>query len=122
MIVTQQIEYDLKVETTKVVQQLGIRFFREVHPPMLEFYKAKSSLDGCDSMLHDDQLDIPGAVILRSFCFKPKMVSDKNARRNIFTTLFLCLFDKGITTEDENSYYLPKVLALGQKARPRKTF
>jgi hypothetical protein len=60
-------------------------------------------------MLHDDWLDIPGAVILRSFCFKPKMVSDKNTRRNILTIMFLCLFHKGITTEGENSCYLLKV-------------
>ena len=73
-------------------------------------------------MLHDDWLDIPSVVILRSFCFKPGMVSDKNTRGNIFTIMFLCLFHKGITAEGENSYYLPKVLALGQKARPHETF
>ena len=66
-------------------------------------------------MLHDDWLDIPGVVILHSFCFKPKMVSDKNIRRNIFTIIFLCLFHKYITAKGENSSYLPKVLALGQK-------
>ena len=32
-----------------------------------------------------------------------------------FTIMFLCSFHKGITAEDENSYYLLKVLALGQK-------
>ena len=34
---------------------------------------------------------------------------------NIFTIIFLCPFHKGITAEGENSYYLPKLLALGQK-------
>ena len=29
--------------------------------------------------------------------------------------MLLCLFQKGITAEGENSYYLLKVLALGQK-------
>ena len=29
--------------------------------------------------------------------------------------MFLCLFHKGITAEGENSYYLPKVLVLGQE-------
>ena len=66
-------------------------------------------------MLHDDWLDISGVVIPHSFCFKPGMVSDKNTRRNIFTIMFLCSFHKGITAEGENSYYLPKVLVLGQK-------
>ena len=37
MIIIQQIEHGLKVETTKVDQQHGIRFFREVHPPHLNF-------------------------------------------------------------------------------------
>ena len=37
MIVIQQIEHGLKVETTKMNQQHGIRFFREVHPPHLNF-------------------------------------------------------------------------------------
>ena len=83
--------------------------------PQLEFCKAKSSLDGCDSMLHDDWLDIPWVVILHSFCFKPGMVSDKNTQRNIFTIMFLGLFHKGITTEGKNSYYLPNVLVLGQE-------
>ena len=66
-------------------------------------------------MLHDNWLDIPCVIILHSFRFKPKMVSDKNTRRNIFTTIFLCLFHKGIIAEGENSYYLPKVLILGQE-------
>ena len=66
-------------------------------------------------MLHDDWLDIPCVVILHSFCFKPRIVSDNNTRRNIFIIMFLCSFHKGITTEGENSYYLPKVLVLGQK-------
>ena len=43
------------------------------------------------------------------------MVSDKNTQRNIFTIIFLGLFHKGITTEGENSYYLLKVLILGQE-------
>ena len=104
----------LKVETTKMNQQHAIGFFREAHPLVLNFCKAKSSLDGCDSMLHDDWLDIPGIVILHYFCFKPRMVSDKkNTQRNNCTIMFLCLFHKGITVKGENSYYLPKVLVLG---------
>ena len=66
-------------------------------------------------MLHDDWLDIPGVVIHHSFCFKPRMVSDKNTRRNIFIIIFLFSFHKDITAKGESSYYLPKVLALGQK-------
>ena len=49
------------------------------------------------------------------FFFKPEMVSDKNTRRNIFTTIFLFSFQKGITAKSESSCYLLKVLALGQK-------
>ena len=66
-------------------------------------------------MLHDNWLDIPGVIIVHPFCFKLGMVSDNNTRRNIFTIIFLCSFHKGIIAEDENSYYLPKVLVLGQK-------
>ena len=73
-------------------------------------------------MLHDDWLDIPCVVVLRSFCFKPRMVSEKNIRRNIFTIIFLCSFHKGITAKGENSCYLPKVFVLGQKAYPWETF
>ena len=91
------------------------KIFQRSPSPRLEFCKAKSSLDGCDSVLHDDWLDIPWVIIVHSFCFKPEMVSDRNTQRNIFTTMFLCLFHKGITTEGENSYYLLKVLSLGQK-------
>ena len=93
--------------------------FRQVYPPAWILQK-KSSLDGCDSMLHDDWLDIPGVVIPHSFCFKPGMVSDKNTRRNIFTIMFLCSLHKGITAKSESSCYLPKVLALGQKLVLRK--
>jgi hypothetical protein len=73
-------------------------------------------------MLHDDWLDIACVVILRSFCFKPTMVSDKNTQRNILTIIFLCSFHKGIIAKGQNSCYLPKVLVLGQKARPWETF
>ena len=66
-------------------------------------------------MLHDNWLDIPYVIILHCFCFKPRLVSDKNTRRNIFHNYILCSFHKGITAEGENPYYLPKVLALGQK-------
>ena len=91
------------------------KIFQRSSSPILEFCKAKSSLDGCDSMLHDDWLDIPCVVILLSFCFKPRMVSNKNTQRNIFTIILICLFHKGITAKGESSCYLPKVLVLGQK-------
>jgi hypothetical protein len=64
-------------------------------------------------MLHDDWLDIPSAVILHSFCFKPEMVSYKNTRRNIFTIIFLCSLHRDIIAKGESSCYLSKVLALG---------
>jgi hypothetical protein len=66
-------------------------------------------------MLLDNWLEIPCVVILHYFCFKPRMVSGKNTRRNIFIIIFLCLFHKGITAKSESSCYLPKVLVLGQK-------
>ena len=66
-------------------------------------------------MLHDDWLDIPGVVTLRSFCFKPGMVSDKNTQKNIIIIIFLFSFHKDITAKGESSCYVPKVLALGQK-------
>ena len=91
------------------------KIFQRSPSPRLKFCKAKSSLDGCDSVLHDNWLDIPWVIIVHSFCFKPEMVSDRNIQRNIFATMFQRLFHKGITAEGENSYYLPKVLALGQK-------
>ena len=91
------------------------KIFQRSLSPRLEFCKVKSSLDGCDSVLHDDWLDIPWVVILHSFCFKPRMVSDKSTWRNIFTIMFLCSLHKGITAKSESSCYLLKVIALGQK-------
>ena len=89
------------------------KIFQRSPSPRLEFCKVKSSLYGCDLVLHHDWLNIPWVIILHYFCFKLGMVSDKNTWRNIFTIMFVCLFHKGITTEGENSYYLPKVLVLG---------
>jgi hypothetical protein len=66
-------------------------------------------------MLHDKWLDIPCVIILHSFCFKPRIVSDKNIQRNISTIIFLFSFHKGITTKGESSCCLLKVLVLGQK-------
>ena len=86
--------------------------FLEKSIPSLNFV-TKSSLDDrtlmseCDSMLHDDWLDIPCVIILHSFCFKPRMVSGKNTRRNIFIIIFLFSFHKGITAKGENLYCLP---------------
>ena len=91
------------------------KIFQRSPSPRLEFCKTKSSLYGCDSVLHDDWLDIPWVVILHSFCFKPRMVSDKNTRRNIFTIIFLCSLHKDITVKSESSCYLLKVFALEQK-------
>ena len=96
------------------------KIFQRSPSPRLEFCRAKSSLDVCDSVLHDDWLDKPWVIILHSFCFKPGMVSDKNTRRNIFTIIFLCLFHKGIIAKGESSCYLPKVLTLRQKLILRK--
>ena len=113
------IEHDFKGRDNQDELATWHKIFQRSSSPTLEFCKAKSSLDDrtlmceCDSMLHDNWLDIPCVIILHYFCFKPGMVSDKNTRRNIFTTIFLCLFHEGITAEGENSYYIPKVLALG---------
>ena len=98
------------------------KIFQRSPSPRLEFCKAKSSLDGCDSMLHDDWLDIPSVVILHYFCFKPKMVSDKNTRRNIFTIMFLCSLLKGITTKSESSCSLPESACFRTEASPWETF
>jgi uncharacterized membrane protein len=71
--------------------------FMEVYPPSLNF--AKSRLDECDSMLHNDWLDILVFVIPLIFCSKPGRVSDKNTRRNIFTFITLYSFHKGSIAE-----------------------
>ena len=92
------------------------KIFQRSSSPTLEFCKAKSSLDGCDSMLHDDWLDIPWVIIVHSFCFKPKMVSDRNTRGNMFRIIFLCSLHKGITEKSKSSCYLSKVLVLGQSS------
>ena len=44
----------------------------------------------------------------------------KNAQRNIFTTMFLCLFHKGITAEGENSLS-SKSACFRTEARPWET-
>ena len=95
-------------------QQHGIGFFREVHPPYLNFVE-KIKFGWMQLNVHDKWLDIPYVVILHSFCFKPRMVSDKNTRRNIFTIIFLFSFHKGITAKGESSCCLLKVVVLGQK-------
>ena len=61
--------------------------FLEKSIPQLEFCKAQSSLDGCDSMLHDDWLDIPCVTILHSFCFKPGWLVTK-ILEGIFSQLY----------------------------------
>ena len=66
-------------------------------------------------MLHDKWLDIPCFITLHYFFFKPRMVSDKNTWRYIFTIIFLFLFHKGIIAKGEGSCCLPKVFVLGQK-------
>ena len=92
------------------------KIFQRSPSPRLEFCKAKSSLNGCDSMLHDDWLDIPWVIIIHSFCFIPKMDSDGNTRRNMFRIIFLCSLHKGITEKSKSSCYLPKVLVLGRSS------
>ena len=76
--------------------------FLEKSIPQLEFCKAQSSLDGCDSMLYNDWLDIPGIVIPCSFCFKPRMATGK-IPKGVFTIIFLCSLHKGITAKGESS-------------------
>ena len=98
------------------------KIFQRSSSPTLEFCKAKSSLDGSDSMLHDDWLDIPWVIILHSFCFKPGMVSDKNTQRNIFTNTFLCSFHKGITAKRWKLMLSPENACFRTEARPWKTF
>ena len=74
--------------------------FLEKSIPSLNF-ATRSSLDDrtlmceCDSMLHDDWLDIYCVIILRSFCFKPAMVSGKNTWRNIFHNYISMLISQG---------------------------
>ena len=66
-------------------------------------------------MLHGVWLDIPWVIIVHPFCFRPRMVSDNNTQRNIFTIISLCSFHMGITTKGESSCCIPKMLVLGQK-------
>ena len=47
-------------------------------------------------------------VILRSFCSRPKMVSDKNTRRNILTIIALCSLHRGIIEKDKLLCYFPQ--------------
>jgi hypothetical protein len=71
------------------------------------------SLDGYALMLYDNWLDIACVIILRSFCFKPKMVSDKKYPKEYFHNYISMLTSQG--QKGESSYYLSKVLALGHK-------
>jgi hypothetical protein len=79
-------------------------------------------LDGCDSMLHGDWMDIPWVITIHSFCFKPEMVSDKNIRRNMFRITFLCSLHKGIITKCESSCCLPESACFKIEACPWETF
>ena len=83
----------------------SVCFRIEVHLPHLNFARQNQVwmdrilMCECDSMLHDNWLDVPYVIILHSFCFKRGMVSDKNTKRNIFTIIFLFSFHKGITAK-----------------------
>ena len=90
--------------------------------PTLEFCKAKSGLDGCDSMLHDDWLDIPWVIIVRPFCFKPRMVSDNNTRRNIFHNYVSMLISQGYHSRRWKLILSSESAGFRTKARPRETF
>ena len=76
--------------------------FREVYPPSLNF-AAKSSLDGCDSMLYDDWLDIPGVVILILFASNLEWLVTK-IPKGIFSQLY---------------FYSHLIRALQQKVKAR---
>ena len=58
MIVVYQVKHDLKIDNQDELVTWH-KIFQRSPSPRLEFWKAKSSLDGCDSVLHDDWLDIP---------------------------------------------------------------
>jgi hypothetical protein len=90
---------------------------QQTSSPTLGFCRTESSLDGCDSMLHDNWLGIPCVDVFASNL--EWLV--KNTRRNIFTIIFLRSFHKGITAEGENSY-IPKSAYFRTKACPWKIF
>jgi hypothetical protein len=64
-------------------------------------------LDGYDSILHNNWLDIPGVVIIHPFCSKPGMVSEKIPEGIFLQLYFYTHFKKGKRRKTS--------LALGQK-------
>jgi hypothetical protein len=94
------IEHDLKVDELATWHRIFQR-----SPSLSLNFVAKSSLVDrtlmceCDSILHDNWLDIPCVVILHSFYFKPRMVSDKNTQRNIFIIYISMLTSQGHCSE-----------------------
>ena len=94
------------------------KIFQRSPSPRLEFCKVKSSLDGCDSVLDNDWLDIPWVIILHFFCFNPGMVSDKNTRRNIFTIILLCLFSQGYYNKRWKLMLSPESACFRTKTHP----
>ena len=72
--------------------------------------------------MHDNGLDIPFIVILHSFYFRPRMVSGKNTRRNIFTIILLCLFSQGYYNKRWKLMLSPESACFETKAHPWETF
>ena len=94
--------------------QHGIRFFREAHPPGLNFARQSQvwmDVIQCCMMIGWTYLESSSFILFASnLVWLVTKIPEE-----IFSQLFLCSFHKGITVEGENSYYLPKVLVLGQK-------
>jgi hypothetical protein len=103
------------------------KVFQRSPPPSLNFV-AKSSLDDrtlmceCDSMLHDNWLDIPCIVILYSFCFKPRMVSDKKYPKEYFHNYIPMLISQGHHSRRWKLILYPKSACFRTEARPWETF
>ena len=66
---------------------------------------------------NDKWLNIPCVIILRSFCFKPRMVSDKNTRRNIFTIISM-LNSQGHYSKRCQLMLSPESACFGTNAHP----
>jgi len=91
--------------------------------PSIEFCKVKLILVGCNSMLHNNWLDIPWVigVHLFFFYFRPTMVSYKYTRRNIFNYVTR-LISQGQYNERCKFVLSPKSACFRTQVCPWETF
>ena len=108
------IEHDLKVETTKINQQHGIRFFREAHPPGLNFARQSQvwmDVIQCCMMIGWAYLESSSFIL---FASNLKWLVTEIPEGLCLELYFYAHFIRALRKKSKSSCYLPKMLVLGR--------